>query len=117
MWAYESVFYQIYPLDSAEHLFENDGVLTPRIRKVIDWIPHIKILVRMRSIFHRYLNPIPMDIIPEISVKSTYVWAQTKILPMSARHCTRKESKSCWTAYSIMSAADSGHFRMFWKNN
>lgn len=42
MWAYESVFYQIYPLGFCGAPFENDGVLTPRIRKVIDWIPHIK---------------------------------------------------------------------------
>ena len=42
MWAYESVFYQIYPLGFCGEPFENDGVLTPRIRKVIDWIPHIK---------------------------------------------------------------------------
>ena len=42
MWAYESVFYQIYPLGFCGAPFENDGVLTPRIRKVIDWISHIK---------------------------------------------------------------------------
>ena len=42
MWAYESVFYQIYPLGFCGAPFENNGVLTPRIRKVIDWIPHIK---------------------------------------------------------------------------
>ena len=42
MWAYESVFYQIYPLGFCGAPFENDGVLTPRIRKVIDWIAHIK---------------------------------------------------------------------------
>ena len=42
MWAYEIVFYQIYPLGFCGAPFENDGVLTPRIRKVIDWIPHIK---------------------------------------------------------------------------
>ena len=42
MWAYESVFYQIYPLGFCGAPFENDGVLTPRIRKVIVWIPHIK---------------------------------------------------------------------------
>ena len=42
MWAYESVFYEIYTLGFCGAPFENDGVLTPRIRKVIDWIPHIK---------------------------------------------------------------------------
>lgn len=42
MWAYESVFYQIYPLGFCEAPFENDGVLAHRILKVNDWIPHIR---------------------------------------------------------------------------
>ena len=42
MWAYESVFYQIYPLGFCGAPFENDGVLTHRIQKVNDWIPHIQ---------------------------------------------------------------------------
>ena len=42
MWAYESVFYQIYPLGFCGAPFENDGVLNPRILKVNDWISHIK---------------------------------------------------------------------------
>ncbi len=42
MWAYESVFYQIYPLGFAGAPFENDGNLEHRILKVNDWIPHIK---------------------------------------------------------------------------
>ena len=42
MWAYESVFYQIYPLGFCGAPFENDGETKPRIRKVADWIPHIK---------------------------------------------------------------------------
>ena len=42
MWAYESVFYQIYPLGFCGAPYENDGNLEHRILKVIDWIPHIK---------------------------------------------------------------------------
>ena len=42
MWAYESVFYQIYPLGFCGAPFENDGVEESRILKVIDWIPHIR---------------------------------------------------------------------------
>ena len=42
MWAYESVFYQIYPLGFCGAPFENDGQLTHRILKVNDWIPHMK---------------------------------------------------------------------------
>lgn len=42
MWAYESVFYQIYPLGFCGAPFENDGILEHRIEKVNAWIPHIK---------------------------------------------------------------------------
>lgn len=42
MWAYESVFYQIYPLGFCGAPFENDGVEVSRIRKVEEWIPHMK---------------------------------------------------------------------------
>ena len=42
MWAYESVFYQIYPIGFCGAPLENDGVELNRISKVIDWIPHIK---------------------------------------------------------------------------
>ena len=42
MWAYESVFYQIYPLGFAGAPFENDGKPAHRILKVNDWIDHIK---------------------------------------------------------------------------
>ena len=42
MWAYESVFYQIYPLGFCGAPFENDGKEQHRILKVVVWIPHIK---------------------------------------------------------------------------
>lgn len=42
MWAYESVFYQIYPLGFCGAPFENDGQLQHRITKINSWIPHIK---------------------------------------------------------------------------
>ncbi len=41
-WFYESVFYQIYPLGFTGAPFENDGILTHRIEKTEDWIPHMK---------------------------------------------------------------------------
>jgi len=44
MWAYESVFYQIYPLGFCGAPFENDGVQQSRVLKVIDWADHIKSL-------------------------------------------------------------------------
>lgn len=44
MWAEESVFYQIYPLGFCGAPFENDGINQNRIKKVTDWIPHMKSL-------------------------------------------------------------------------
>ena len=42
MWAYESVFYQIYPLGFSGSAYENDGNVTNGIKKMQEWIPHIK---------------------------------------------------------------------------
>lgn len=42
MWANESVFYQIYPLGFCGAPHDNDGICVPRIKKVMEWIPHIK---------------------------------------------------------------------------
>ena len=42
MWFEESVFYQIYPLGLCGAPRENDGVCVPRIRKVLDFVPHIQ---------------------------------------------------------------------------
>ncbi len=42
MWAYETVFYQMYPLGMCGAPFENDGKLEHRIRRIKDWIPHLK---------------------------------------------------------------------------
>ncbi|MEG2851860.1 MAG: alpha-amylase family glycosyl hydrolase, partial [Hydrogenoanaerobacterium sp.] len=41
MWAYESVFYQIYPLGFCGAPHQNDGILTPRVKKIGDWTEHI----------------------------------------------------------------------------
>jgi len=38
----ESVIYQIYPLGLCGAPLENDGALVPRIRRVLDWVDHIK---------------------------------------------------------------------------
>ncbi len=55
MWAYESVFYQIYPLGFCGAPFENDGILEHRILKVNDWIPHIKDEVGANAV---YFSPV-----------------------------------------------------------
>ncbi len=42
MWAYESVFYQIYPIGFCGAPKENDGVTVNRILKIGEWAEHIK---------------------------------------------------------------------------
>lgn len=42
MWAFKSVFYQIYPLGLCGAPFENDGILTHRIDRIHSWLPHLK---------------------------------------------------------------------------
>ena len=71
MWAYESVFYQIYPLGFVGAPFENDGVETHRILKVLDWTDHIKKLGANAIYFSPVFESDTMDIIQETIVKST----------------------------------------------
>lgn len=54
MWAYESVFYQIYPLGFCGAPFENDGNPVSRIQKVTGWIEHLQKL----GITAIYFSPI-----------------------------------------------------------
>lgn len=42
MWAYESVFYQFYPLGFCAAFNDNNTEVKTNISKVIDWIPHLK---------------------------------------------------------------------------
>lgn len=93
MWAYESVFYQIYPLGFCGAPFENDGVLEHRILKVNDWIPHIKKLganaIYFSPVFesdtHGYNTRIIQRSIPD-SVRM-------KTLPQSVTIFIKKASK------------------------
>ena len=41
MWAYETVFYQIYPLGFCGAPFEIDGQMVRRLKRIEDWIPHM----------------------------------------------------------------------------
>ena len=81
MWAYESVFYQIYPLGFCGAPFENDGVPEHRILKVNDWIPHIEKLGANAI----YFSPVfESDITP-------------KLIPVSARMRTFNLSVKTFT--------------------
>ena len=42
MWFDESVFYQIYPLGLCGAPAQNDGQVSPRILRVLDWVPHLE---------------------------------------------------------------------------
>ncbi|MCI8423554.1 MAG: maltodextrin glucosidase [Lawsonibacter sp.] len=42
MWFDQAVIYQIYPLGLCGAPADNDGVRTPRIRRLLDWVEHIK---------------------------------------------------------------------------
>ena len=42
MWFDEAVIYQIYPLGLCGAPAENDGAVTPRILRLLDWVEHIK---------------------------------------------------------------------------
>lgn len=42
MWAYNGVFYQIYPIGFCGAPYANDGVYAPRIRKLMDWSSYLK---------------------------------------------------------------------------
>ena len=70
MWAYESVFYQIYPLGFCGAPFENDGVLEHRINKVSVGFHILRNLEQMQFIFLLYSNQIHMVIIQGITACS-----------------------------------------------
>ena len=89
MWAYESVFYQIYPLGFCGAPFENDGVLTHRILKVNDWIEHIKNLGANAIYFSPVFESDTTVTILVTTKKSTVVLAQMTILKKYAKIFTK----------------------------
>lgn len=54
MWAYHSIFYQIYPLGFCGAPATNDQILTPRIEKLNDWAGYLQSL----GISALLLNPV-----------------------------------------------------------
>lgn len=44
MWAYHSVFYQIYPIGFCGAPTANDGITVPRIRKILEWSDYLQTL-------------------------------------------------------------------------
>lgn len=115
MWAYESVFYQIYPLGFCGAPFENDGVLKHRILKVNDWIEHIKNLGANAIYFSPVFESDTHGYNTRNYKKSTVVLAQMTTLKKYAKIYTKTTSKLFLTAYSTTSDEDFGHFRTFSK--
>ncbi len=54
MWAYESVFYQIYPLGFCGAPEHNDENVVPRINKVREWLPYLSEM----GVNALYLSPV-----------------------------------------------------------
>ena len=54
MWAYNSIFYQIYPIGFCGAPVHNDGVCVPHIRKLMDWSEYLQTL----GVDSILLNPI-----------------------------------------------------------
>ena len=89
MWAYHSIFYQIYPIGFCGAPVHNDGQTVSRIRKLLDWTDYLADL-GVDSI--RFSNRTITDRIQGISVKSTVVLGLMRTLPGSAALSMRKES-------------------------
>ena len=108
MWAFESVFYQIYPLGFCGAPFENDGVLEHRILKVLDWIPHMKELgvdaVYFSPLFESDTHGYNTRDYRKVDVRL----GTNEDLSRCAMLCTKRASRWCWTVYSIMWAEGSG---------
>lgn len=102
MWAYESVFYQIYPMGFCGVPFENDGVQRHEIKHVEDWIPHMQKL----GVNAVYFSP--------VFESDTHGYNTRDYRKIDVRLGTNEDFKevcdalhragirSCWTVCSIM---------------
>ena len=102
MWAFNSIFYQIYPIGFCGAPVHNDGVCEPRIRKLMDWSGYLENL----GIDSILLNPVFESDNHGYDTrdfkKSTAVWVRTRISPRSARIFTATMSKSYSTEFLTM---------------
>jgi len=110
MWSTESVLYQIYPLGFCGAPKENDGVLVPRIRKVTEWIPHLK---RLHA---DAVNPTATVTIRGTIRRLIAASAAMRILRKSVRHSKRTAFMWSWTVSLTMWGAASGLFKMCFKS-
>lgn len=117
MWAYNSVFYQIYPIGFCGAPTANDGITVPRIRKIMKWTDYLKTL----GVDSILLNPIfesdnhGYDTRDFLKLDCRLGTNETS--PMYVKICTNKALKLFWMAYSIMSDVAFGHFAMYRRKN
>ena len=92
MWAYHSIFYQIYPIGFCGAPVHNDGQTVSRIRKLLDWTDYLADLGVDSILLNPVFESTITDMIQGISVKSTVVLGLMRTLPGSAALSMRKES-------------------------
>lgn len=79
MWAYEGIFYQIYPIGFCGAPTANDGKTVSRILKLKDWSSYLESLGISSILLNPILNQIIMVMTPGIIKKSTAVSEPIKI--------------------------------------
>ena len=50
MWAYNSVFYQIYPIGFCGAPYANNGICVSRILKIGEWADYLKEIISFRKV-------------------------------------------------------------------
>ena len=111
MWAYHSTFYQIYPIGFCGAPLSNDGIVTPRIRKVLDWTDYLQSLGIDAILF----NP--------VFESDTHGYDTKDFTKLDCRlganadfsevcQSMHMALRLCWTVSSIMSEEISGLLKM-----
>ena len=115
--AYNSIFYQIYPIGFCNAPTHNDGQCVPRIRCLASWADYLRDL----GVDAVLLNPVfesdNHGMTPGTSGRSTAVWALMTISPTFARLSMSTVSRSCWMVFSITWEEASGPSGMCRRRN
>ena len=102
MWAFNSIFYQIYPIGFCGAPVHNDGVCEPRIRKLMDWSGYLENLgvdsILLNPVFESDNHGYDTRDFKKIDCRLV----RTRISPRSARIFTATMSKSYSTEFLTM---------------
>ena len=114
-WIKEAVFYHIYPLGFVGAAQYHEEEITHSIKKVEDWIPHMKKL----GVNALYLGPVFESHEHGYDTSDyrllDHRLGTTMISRGYATACMQPTSASFWMVCSITSVVISGHFAMFRK--